>query len=163
MEVEEDREGESVGESGLMSMFAEELVEEEEEDVAGEREGTEHEEIEGLCSRQLINFPLDGSSGMPQTLHVGDSVNCAVGDESVIGAVGDESVIDAVGDESAGEGGKKKLRIAGLYRPPTHEELRTLKETQNLFQSNLMRLQVFFWHCCVISFSVHVLHESLDH
>lgn len=81
-------------------------------------------------------------------------MNCAVGDESVIGAVG---------DESAGEGGKKKLRIAGLYRPPTHEELRTLKETQNLFQSNLMRLQVFFWHCCVISFSVHVLHESLDH
>lgn len=54
MEVEGDREGESVGESGLMSMFAEELVEEEEEDVAGEREGTEYEEIEGLRSRQLV-------------------------------------------------------------------------------------------------------------
>ena len=41
-----------------------------------------------------------------------------------------------------GEGGKRKGWIAGLYRPPTHEELQSLKETQNLFQSNLMRLQV---------------------
>lgn len=61
----------------------------------------------------------------------------------------------AVDDERTGEGAKKK-RIAGLYRPPTHEELRTLKETQNLFQSNLMRLQVFIhtvipssFMCCV--------------
>ena len=33
-------------------------------------------------------------------------------------------------------------RIQGLYKPPTHEELQTLKETQNLFKSNLMKLQV---------------------
>lgn len=44
MKVEGDREGEGVGESGLMSMFTEE---EEEEDVAGGREEDEHE---GLCS-----------------------------------------------------------------------------------------------------------------
>lgn len=47
-----------------------------------------------------------------------------------------------VGDEVAGREGSKKVHIAGLYRPPTHDELRTLHETQNLFQSNLMRLQV---------------------
>ena len=31
---------------------------------------------------------------------------------------------------------------AKLYRPPTHDELSALKETQNLFKSNLMKLQV---------------------
>lgn len=36
----------------------------------------------------------------------------------------------------------KKHKIPGLYKPPTHEELQTLKETQDLFKSNLMRLQV---------------------
>ena len=41
-----------------------------------------------------------------------------------------------------GDGGVKKARIFGLYKPPTHDELQTLKETQNLFKSNLMRLQV---------------------
>lgn len=39
-----------------------------------------------------------------------------------------------------GEGRRQK--ITGLYKPPTHEELQQLKETQNLFKSNLMRLQV---------------------
>lgn len=38
--------------------------------------------------------------------------------------------------------GAGKTKIVGLYKPPTHEELQTLKETENLFQSNLMRLQV---------------------
>ena len=46
------------------------------------------------------------------------------------------------GADSEGGTGGKKTRIAGLYRPPTHDELRTLKETENLYQSNLMRLQV---------------------
>lgn len=41
-----------------------------------------------------------------------------------------------------GEGGMKPKKKSGLYKPPTHEELQTLKETQNLFKSNLMRLQV---------------------
>ena len=36
----------------------------------------------------------------------------------------------------------KKPKRSGLYHPPTHEELHTLKETQNLFTSNLMKLQV---------------------
>lgn len=38
-----------------------------------------------------------------------------------------------------------KSRIPGLYRPPTHTELQTLKETQDLFKSNLMKLQVRSW------------------
>eukprot|EP00731_Ephydatia_muelleri_P016799 Em0009g1223a len=38
--------------------------------------------------------------------------------------------------------GAGKTKIVGLYKPPTHEELQTLKETENLFQSNLMRLQI---------------------
>ena len=32
--------------------------------------------------------------------------------------------------------------MKGLYKPPTHSELQSLKETQDLFSSNLMRLQV---------------------
>ena len=36
----------------------------------------------------------------------------------------------------------KRPKMPGLYKPPTHDELQMLKETQNLFQSNLMRLQV---------------------
>ena len=36
----------------------------------------------------------------------------------------------------------KKPKRAGLYHPPTHEELHILKETQDLFSSNLMKLQV---------------------
>ncbi len=46
-------------------------------------------------------------------------------------------------DGGAGAG-VKKVKIPGLYKPPTHEELQTLKETQNLFKSNLMRLQVYY-------------------
>ena len=36
----------------------------------------------------------------------------------------------------------KRVKIPGLYKPPTHDELQTLKETENLFKSNLIRLQV---------------------
>ena len=39
--------------------------------------------------------------------------------------------------------GSKKTRIQGLYRPPTHAELQSLKETQDLYNSNLMKLQVW--------------------
>ncbi|XP_013174071.1 PREDICTED: nucleolar protein 6 [Papilio xuthus] len=38
--------------------------------------------------------------------------------------------------------GQKKLRIRGLYRQPTVEELNRLQETENLFNSNLFRLQI---------------------
>ena len=61
----------------------------------------------------------------------------------------DESEAADFGDHSAGsklgDGGIKKARISGLYKPPTHDELQTLKETQNLFKSNLMRLQVLVY------------------
>lgn len=46
-----------------------------------------------------------------------------------------------VQDTESGEN-VKSSRIQGLYKPPTHSELQTLRETQDLFKSNLMRLQV---------------------
>ncbi len=36
----------------------------------------------------------------------------------------------------------KSSKVKGLFKPPTHSELQSLKETQDLFSSNLMRLQV---------------------
>ena len=51
-------------------------------------------------------------------------------------------VATAIADGAAVNGGVKKVKIAGLYKPPTHDELQSLKETQHLFKSNLMRLQV---------------------
>ena len=38
----------------------------------------------------------------------------------------------------------KVKKSTSLYRPPTHDELQTLKQTQDLFGSNLMRLQVCY-------------------
>ena len=37
-----------------------------------------------------------------------------------------------------------KLSQADLYKPPTNEELNSLKETKNLFHSSLFRMQVRF-------------------
>lgn len=42
----------------------------------------------------------------------------------------------------AGELQPAKLSRAELYRPPTSEELSQLKETEDLFHSSLLRLQV---------------------
>ena len=36
----------------------------------------------------------------------------------------------------------KQKNRSGLYRPLTREEMQSLKETENLFKSNLLRLQV---------------------
>ena len=82
-------------------------------------------------------------------VHTGGVPEGDVGAEvgSGVGAEG-EGGVGAEGEGGSGER-SKKARIAGLYRPPTHDELRTLKETQNLFQSNLMRLQV--WYCISLS------------
>ena len=55
---------------------------------------------------------------------------------------GDEE--EEKGDTGRGVGtdeGKKK-RKGGLYSLPTHDELQQIRETENLFHSNLMRLQV---------------------
>ena len=37
---------------------------------------------------------------------------------------------------------KKKKFKGSLYKPPTSSELNELKETENLFHSNLFRMQV---------------------
>ena len=43
-------------------------------------------------------------------------------------------------------GKKDDKAAASLYRPITREELQTLKETENLFRSNLLKLQVHTVH-----------------
>ena len=63
------------------------------------------------------------------------------------GGEGKEEVGGASGEKAGGCGGKGRPKIAGLYRPPTHEELQQLKETENLFNSNLMKLQVCVCLC----------------
>ena len=76
------------------------------------------------------------------------------GAEFTTAAVVDEDDIDASvaatssGTTSGADGVSaniKKVKIPGLYKPPTHDELQTLKETQNLFKSNLIRLQVWVY------------------
>ena len=62
----------------------------------------------------------------------------------------DDGMASASGTIVGGGGGVKKVKIAGLYKPPTHEELQSLKETQNLFKSNLMRLQVRTLHSVAV-------------
>ena len=44
-------------------------------------------------------------------------------------------------DEFLEENPKKKFK-SSLYKPPTSSELNELKETENLFHSNLFRMQV---------------------
>lgn len=36
----------------------------------------------------------------------------------------------------------KRVKISGLYKPPTHDELQSLKETESLYRTNLIKLQV---------------------
>ena len=65
--------------------------------------------------------------------------------ESDADLAAEESEVPVSGDELDGpveQGSNKKPRLQGLYRPPTHSELQALKETQELFKSNLMKLQV---------------------
>ena len=87
-------------------------VQEEEEDLEGEGS------ISGVCE--------DSAEG-----------NLSTHQE---GGVAEEEV--GVAETEDGNRPSKKARIEGLYRPPTHDELQALKETQNLFKSNLMKLQV---------------------
>lgn len=65
-----------------------------------------------------------------------------------------EEAVEAVAKEDKPRGTKRpsssegilqpvKLCKAELYKPPTNEELSHLKETENLFHSNLLRLQVW--------------------
>ncbi|XP_038221323.1 nucleolar protein 6 [Zerene cesonia] len=44
--------------------------------------------------------------------------------------------------EDAAKDGKKRVRTKNLYRQPTAKELNRLQETENLFNSNLFRLQI---------------------
>lgn len=37
---------------------------------------------------------------------------------------------------------KKKAKLSGLYKPPSRDEIQDVRETENLFKSNLMKLQI---------------------
>ena len=55
-------------------------------------------------------------------------------------------------DDDEQIGNEKKKFKGSLYKPPTSSELNELKETENLFHSNLFRMQVskshsFFYFC----------------
>ena len=57
----------------------------------------------------------------------------------------DSNAITNAGDERfGGAPPKKKAKFSktGLYKPPTSDEINQLKETENLFQSSLLRMQV---------------------
>ena len=57
----------------------------------------------------------------------------------------DDSANTNAGDERfGGAPPKKKAKLSktGLYKPPTSDEINQLKETENLFQSSLLRMQV---------------------
>ena len=67
-------------------------------------------------------------------------------DDADSGIDDDERDADtSAGDERfGGEPPKKKAKLGktGLYKPPTSDEINQLKETENLFQSSLLRMQV---------------------
>lgn len=50
--------------------------------------------------------------------------------------------------------GTLKLSRRELYKPPTSEELNQLKETENLFHSSLLRMQVHHPWCYLLVFNV---------
>ena len=45
---------------------------------------------------------------------------------------------------------KKKAKLSGLYKPPSRDEIQDVRETENLFKSNLMKLQVCRVIVCVL-------------
>lgn len=54
-----------------------------------------------------------------------------------------DSNVDKVKEESENSMPlNKKAKLSGLYRPPTHDELQALKETESLYRTNLIKLQV---------------------
>jgi U3 small nucleolar RNA-associated protein 22 len=90
-----------------------------------------------------------GGGGISDDDNVCDDDCCDSGDigEDNFGVDGD---IDAGGsvdretsefsDKSPSKG--KQKNTSGLYRPLTREEMQSLKETENLYKSNLLRLQI---------------------
>ena len=113
--------------------------------------------IHDLDGCESGEFGEDKGTSDEGSMHTDDSKEV---ESSVIGSKRmelspDKDEIEAAdfGDTSASStpgGGVKKAKISGLYKPPTHDELQTLKETQNLFKSNLMRLQVIVYTLCIL-------------
>lgn len=101
------------------------------DDNTDPQSGEEHlvaEEVEELSAEEEepVNEAPEIESDMEDSNHE-DNLDDSVVPDSESGVIA---------------GAAKRSKIAGLYKPPTHDEMQTLKETQNLFKSNLMRLQV---------------------
>ncbi|KAK2159737.1 hypothetical protein LSH36_147g04040 [Paralvinella palmiformis] len=64
-------------------------------------------------------------------------------DDSLTSNDPEEEEGDPTGEDDGGPPSKKlKLSKSDLYKTPTNEEMSQLKETENLFQSSLFRLQI---------------------
>ena len=79
----------------------------------------------------------------------------------------DSNAITNAGDERfGGAPPKKKAKLSktGLYKPPTSDEINQLKETENLFQSSLLRMQVsvasLYWQSRRLSHRLTRMHSS---
>ncbi|XP_067320780.1 nucleolar protein 6 isoform X2 [Anolis sagrei] len=81
---------------------------------------------------------------MPEDTEQDESLEGEEGDEGNPGFSKEGRKPRARKRSSASEGILKPVKLckAELYKPPTNEELSRLKETENLFHSNLLRLQV---------------------
>ena len=55
--------------------------------------------------------------------------------------------VDGEDEEQDPPAKKQKLSKVDLYKPPSNDEINTLKETENLLQSSLFRMQVFNLWC----------------
>lgn len=102
--------------------------------VAGRTEGSD-------CDQDYGDEETDSGDDCEERdgSHDGAEFSTAAADDDDNDDIIDTDVANTEGGAGAGV---KKVKIPGLYKPPTHDELQTLRETQNLFKSNLLRLQV---------------------
>ena len=80
---------------------------------------------------------MDSDSGLSDDFAGGDSEEDADGDRH-----DDSGSHPTEGGDNGPPVKRSKLSKAELYKPPTNEEMHQLRETENLFHSNLFRLQV---------------------
>ena len=122
---------------------------------------SDHKKLVEEDSGSEIGMDTDNSEGVlveSSDTDIGGSEGAELSPADHVTA--DAAPWDDASSSGATGGGVKKVKIAGLYKPPTHDELQTLKETQNLFKSNLMRLQVCV---CVCAQCIMIIYVALPH
>ncbi|KAG5457607.1 MAG: Nrap protein-domain-containing protein, partial [Olpidium bornovanus] len=128
--VDESRSGLAAGESDEGETGEEESADESQaaEGEADESDGNESEDFEGEDDGHYVEDDYIENDAFPEEEDRREEV--AVDD--------DEDEEDGVGDAAAVRGKKRK----GLYGVPSNEELQGLKETSELFKSNLFKFQL---------------------